>query len=105
MRWILLPQAFRVMLPALISQLVVIFKDTSLGFVISYIEAVKFASIAIQQLHNPLQLYLTVGAIFILINYSLSKLAVAVEHRLSRARHGPAIPLATRVKLVHPMPR
>ncbi|MGH4012553.1 MAG: amino acid ABC transporter permease [Pseudonocardiaceae bacterium] len=88
MRSILLPQAFRAMLPALISQLVVIFKDTSLGFVILYAEAVRFVQIAIQlpELRNPLQLYLTVGVIFILINYLLSKLAVWVERRLSRTR-------------------
>lgn len=85
MRSILLPQAFRAMLPALISQLVVIFKDTSLGFVILYAEAVRFVQIAIQlpQLRNPLQLYLTVGALFILINYLLSRLAVGMERRLS----------------------
>lgn len=83
LRAILLPQAVRLMLPALISQLVVIFKDTSLGFVILYAEAVRFVAIAIQQLHNPLQLYLTVGAIFILINYGLSKLAVWTERRLT----------------------
>src|SRR6185295_687902 len=37
-RMILLPQAVRIMLPALISQLVVVLKDTSLGFIISYEE-------------------------------------------------------------------
>jgi glutamate transport system permease protein len=83
LRVILLPQAVRVMLPALISQLVVIFKDTSLGFVIQYVEAVRFVGIATQELHNPLQLYLTVGAIFILINYWLSRLAVWAEWRLT----------------------
>jgi glutamate transport system permease protein len=86
MRSILLPQAFRAMLPALISQLVVVFKDTSLGFVILYAESVRFVGIASQQLRNPLQLYLTVGAIFVLVNYLLGRLAVAVERRLSRAR-------------------
>ena len=88
MRSILLPQAFRTMLPALISQLVVIFKDTSLGFVIQYPEAVRLAQIATQlpELRNPLQLYLVVGALFILINYLLSRFAVWVERRLSRAR-------------------
>jgi glutamate transport system permease protein len=84
LRVILLPQAFRVMLPALISQLVVIVKDTSLGFVILYIDAVRFVAIAIQELGNPLQLYLTVGAIFILINYLLSRLAAWTEQRLTR---------------------
>ena len=36
MRLVLLPQAYRVMLPALISQLVVVLKDTSLGFIVGY---------------------------------------------------------------------
>jgi glutamate transport system permease protein len=96
LRSILLPQAVRVMLPALISQLVVIFKDTSLGLVIQYVEAVRFVGIAIQELHNPLQLYLAVGAIFILINYGLSRLAVWTERRLThRGRQGVAVPRAT----------
>lgn len=88
MRSILLPQAFRAMLPALISQLVVVFKDTSLGFVILYPEVMRYAQIATQlpELRNPLQLYLIVGALFIMINYLLSKLAVWVERRISRAR-------------------
>ena len=83
LRVILLPQAIRVMLPALISQLVVIFKDTSLGFVILYGEAVRFVAIAIQELRNPLQLYLTIGAIFIVINYGVGRLAVWIERRLA----------------------
>jgi glutamate transport system permease protein len=98
MRAVLLPQAIRVMLPALISQLVVIFKDTSLGFVILYGEAVRFVAIAIQELHNPLQLYVTIGAIFILINYLVGRLAVWTEQRLTHrgqrglAAQGPAAP-------------
>jgi glutamate transport system permease protein len=96
LRLILLPQAVRVMLPALISQLVVIFKDTSLGFVIQYVEAVRFVGIATQELHNPLQLYLTIGAIFILINYWLGRLAVWAEWRLThRMRPGAVVPKAT----------
>jgi glutamate transport system permease protein len=83
MRTILLPQAFRTMLPALISQLVVIFKDTSLGFVIQYVEVVKFVGIATQELRNPLQLYLTVGAIFVISNYLLSRLAAWIDRLLS----------------------
>ncbi|MGH3752829.1 MAG: amino acid ABC transporter permease [Pseudonocardiaceae bacterium] len=98
LRLILLPQAVRVMLPALISQLVVIFKDTSLGFVIQYVEAVRFGGFAIQELRNPLQLYLAVGAIFVLINYLLSKLAVWAERRLTRRVHpGTAVPAAARL--------
>jgi glutamate transport system permease protein len=83
---VLLPQAFRIMLPALISQLVVVLKDTSLGAFLGYEELLRRGSIAIQSLGNPLQIYLTVGLIFILINYALSRLAVYIEHRLSRGR-------------------
>jgi glutamate transport system permease protein len=89
---ILLPQAFRVMLPALISQLVVIVKDTSLGFIISYEEFVRTANIIIQTLHNPIQTYAIVALIFIVINYGLGKLAEYVERRLSRAKRTAAAP-------------
>jgi glutamate transport system permease protein len=86
LRLIQLPQAFRVMLPALISQLVVVFKDTSLGFIILYEESVRFVRIAIQELDNPIQLFFALAVIFIAINYLLSRFAVWVEWRLSRAR-------------------
>jgi glutamate transport system permease protein len=84
LRLVLLPQAFRIMLPALISQLVVVLKDTSLGAFISYQELVRTGNIIVQNLGNPIQTYLLIGAIFIVINYTLSKLAVWVERRVSR---------------------
>jgi glutamate transport system permease protein len=83
---ILLPQAFRVMLPALISQLVVVLKDTSLGFIISYEEVLRVSSFAIQVLDNPIQMYVVVGGIYIALNYALSKLAEYVQRRLARGR-------------------
>jgi glutamate transport system permease protein len=89
---VLLPQAFRVMLPALISQLVVIVKDTSLGFIITYQEFVRTANLIVQELRNPIQIYLLVAIIFIVLNYALGKLAEYVERRLSRARTTAAAP-------------
>jgi glutamate transport system permease protein len=83
---ILLPQAFRVMLPALISQLVVVLKDTSLGFIIGYEEVLRVSSQVIQVLNNPIQMYVVVGTIYILINYGLSKLAGYVQRRLATGR-------------------
>lgn len=91
LRLILLPQAFRIMLPALISQLVVILKDTSLGAFISYEELLRRGTLAVQTLNNPLQLYLLVGAIFIAVNYALGRLAGVVERRISRGRRAPAV--------------
>ncbi|QCX28522.1 amino acid ABC transporter permease [Nocardioides jishulii] len=84
-----LPQAFRTMLPALISQLVVILKDTSLVAVLGiYSELLREGTFISQYLKNPLQVYLLIGAIFILINYLLSRLATTVERRLSTRTSG-----------------
>jgi glutamate transport system permease protein len=88
LRLILLPQAFRIMLPALISQVVVILKDTSLGAFISYEELLRRGNFAVQSLGNPLQLYLLIGALFIMVNFALSRLAVAIERRVSRPTRG-----------------
>lgn len=93
-RMILLPQAFRIMLPALISQLVVVLKDTSLGFIISYEEVLRVSGQIIQALPqpNPIQVYFVVGVIYILVNYALSKLAEYVQRRLARGRKTAALP-------------
>jgi len=89
MRTVQLPQAFRTMLPALISQLVVVLKDTSLGAVLAlYIELLRRGNIIALNLDNPIQTLFVVGLIFITINYGLSRLAVVVEHRLSRRGGG-----------------
>ena len=89
MKHVELPQAFRTMLPALISQLVVILKDTSLVAVLGlYTELLRRGNLISLNLDNPIQVLFVVGVIFILINYALSKLAEYVERRLStRGRH------------------
>ncbi len=87
MKAILLPQAFRVMLPALISQFVVALKDTSLAALIglSYFELLNRGNQISQNLGNRLQTLFIVALIFIVINYALSRLAIWLEQRLSRA--------------------
>ena len=81
-----LPQAFRTMLPALISQLVVVLKDTSLAAILAlYIELLRRGNLIAGNLDNPIQSLFVVGLIFILINYSLSRLAVYVEKRVGQA--------------------
>jgi len=86
LRLVLLPQAFRIMLPALIGQLVVVLKDTSLGAFIGYEELLRRGNIGVQNLHNPIQLYLLIAGLFITMNYALSRLATAVEQRISSTR-------------------
>ena len=85
MRLVLLPQAVRVMLPALISQVVVILKDTSLAAVLGlYIELLRQGNLIALNLNNPIQTLSVVAVIFILINYGLSRLATWVDQRSLR---------------------
>jgi glutamate transport system permease protein len=86
---ILLPQSYRVMLPALISQVVVVLKDTSLGFIISYEEVLRVGGQIIQNLSNPIQVYVVIAAIYILVNYLVSRLAVYVQRRVAEGRKTP----------------
>ncbi|MBE7325313.1 amino acid ABC transporter permease [Nocardioides sp. Y6] len=89
MRAIQLPQAFRTMLPALISQLVVILKDTSLVAVLGfYIELLRRGNLISQVLDNAIQVLFVVALIFITLNYALSRLATWTERRLSSSRTG-----------------
>lgn len=83
---VLLPQAVRIMLPAIISQLVVVLKDTSLGFIISYNELLNVGKLAVLRLHNPLQMYFVIGLIYLAFNYALSRLADWTQRRLASGR-------------------
>ena len=86
MRLVQLPQAFRIMLPAVISQLVVVLKDTSLiAFVGNYEELLGAGKRLVQILHNPIQTFTVIALIYIAINYTLSKLAGLVQRRLARS--------------------
>lgn len=93
-RMVLLPQAYRIMMPALISQLVVVLKDTSLGFIIAYEEIMQVGKQVIPVLETPntIQLYFVIGAIYIAVNYALSKLAEYVQRRLARGRKTATMP-------------
>jgi glutamate transport system permease protein len=96
MRIVLLPQAFRIMLPALISQLVVVLKDTSLAAILGlYVELLRRGNLIAANLDNPIQTLFVVGMMFIAINYTLSRLAVLVERRLSRSKIKPGPDLMT----------
>lgn len=85
-----LPQAFRVMLPAIISQMVVVLKDTTLAAVAlaGFVEALNQGKVIYQNLDNPIQVYFVIGVIFVLANYLLSRLATFVERKLSRRTAG-----------------
>jgi glutamate transport system permease protein len=86
MRLVVMPQAIRIIIPALITQFVSLLKDSSLGFAASYPELMKTATNLTPRYHNFIQSYLVIAAIYIVICLLLSTIARIVERRLARAR-------------------
>ncbi|MDQ3382962.1 MAG: amino acid ABC transporter permease [Actinomycetota bacterium] len=83
-RSILVPQALTAMLPTLVSQVIVINKDSALGYIITYSELLTGSRQLASSQGIPLQAYIVAAVIFIVINYALSKAAEAVEARQRR---------------------
>jgi glutamate transport system permease protein len=93
MRAVLLPQAVRVMLPTIVSQLVVLLKDTALGFLITYQELINDARYlgSLVEFGRPIiPTAIVIGAIYVTLCVALSSFAGYLERR-SR-RNGRALP-------------
>ncbi|MER7483308.1 amino acid ABC transporter permease [Streptomyces sp. NPDC126510] len=88
MRLILLPQAVTAMLPAIVSQLVVIVKDTALGgAVLTYSELLSSANTMSGYYGaNIIASFTVVAIIFIALNFALTSFASWLERRLRRAK-------------------
>lgn len=94
LRWIILPQALRNMLPSLVNQFVTTLKETSLGYIIGLQEVAFIASqINSQVVIHPLAVYGALTLTFFILCFGLSRLAYALERRL--ARRGPAVQRAS----------
>jgi glutamate transport system permease protein len=84
MTLILTPQAVRYMLPAIISQCVVALKDTSLGFIVAYLELLRQGKLIAEYVNNYLATYVLIALLYIVLNSLVSALAGLLEQRLSR---------------------
>ncbi|WP_420121263.1 amino acid ABC transporter permease [Nakamurella sp.] len=92
MTLILLPQAVTSMLPAVVSQLVVIVKDTALGgILVGYVELRRAANTSASNYGNLLPTYVVVALIYILINLALGWLSHWLERKLRTRRGGSRI--------------
>ncbi len=87
MRIILVPQAVKIMLPAIVSQCVVALKDTSLGFIIAYRELIRVGQGIYNANFNIIPTALVIAVIYISLNMAVSALATYLEQRQAR-RYG-----------------
>ena len=84
MRYVVLPQALRRMVPAIVSQMVTLLKDTSLGFFIQYEELLRRGQLSGNFDRNLLQALIVVAVIYVAVNLVLSRLARRLEVRQRR---------------------
>lgn len=88
MWWILIPQAVRSMMPAIVAQLVILLKDTALGYIIAFPELLRSFSLIGTRYGNVIPAALICAVIYIAINISLSRLAIWLEKRNARSSKG-----------------
>jgi His/Glu/Gln/Arg/opine family amino acid ABC transporter permease subunit len=95
MRYVILPQGLRRMVPATVSQLITLNKDTTLVSIITIQEVVRSGRVLSQTAGNPfvggsdvaapiLQVMIFIGLLFVVVNYALSRLSRRLEVRESR---------------------
>lgn len=89
MRSILLPQAITSMLPVLVSQLVVVLKDTAIGYQITFVETVRQGTVVGSTYGNYVSALIVIAVLMISVNYVLSMAATKLEQRLRQSRRVP----------------
>ncbi|MEA4943670.1 MAG: amino acid ABC transporter permease [Propionicimonas sp.] len=82
---ILLPQALTAMAPSMLSQLVVILKDSALGYMINYLELMRAGTNLASVFGNLIPTMIVLAVMYIIINSLLTRAATAVRGRLRRA--------------------
>lgn len=80
---VVFPQALRYIVPALVAQLVIVVKDTTFGYVVTYGELMQNAKVLIANYRSLVPVYLAVAVLYCLVNYAISR----ASRRLGRPMH------------------
>ena len=83
---VVLPQAFRNMLPVLLTQTIILFQDTSLVYAIGAYDLLKGFEIAGKNFNRPVETYLVSAVLYFVISFSLSMLVRRLQQRIAIIR-------------------
>ncbi len=86
MRLVILPQAFRNMLPVLLTQTIILFQDTSLVYAIGAYDLLKGFETAGKNFGRPIETYLMATVTYFVISYSLSSVVKAINKKIAIIR-------------------
>ena len=83
---VILPQAIRNMIPSLVTQFIVLFKDTSLASIIGMMDLTKAAQTVSERELRPFEMYLFIAVVYWAFTYSMSRFSRWLEVRMSPER-------------------
>ncbi len=83
---VILPQAIRNMIPSLVTQFIVLFKDTSLASIIGMMDLTKAAQTVSQRELRPFEMYAFIAVVYWIFAYSMSRFSRWLEIRMSPER-------------------
>ena len=86
MRLVVLPQAFRNMLPVLLTQTIILFQDTSLVYAIGAYDMLKGFEIAGKNYGRPIEAYLAAAVVYFILCYALSWLVKRLHKKIAIIR-------------------
>ena len=86
MKLIVLPQAFRNMLPVLLTQTIILFQDTSLVYAIGAYDLLKGFEVAGKNYNRPIEAYLVAAVVYFVICFSLSMLVRQLQKKIAIIR-------------------
>ncbi|MCC6535422.1 MAG: amino acid ABC transporter permease [Burkholderiales bacterium] len=86
MRYVILPQAFRNMLPVLLTQTIILFQDTSLVYAIGAYDLLKGFEVSGKNLNRPIEAYLLAAVCYFAICFLLSYLVKRLQRRIAIVR-------------------
>jgi glutamate/aspartate transport system permease protein len=86
MQLVVLPQAFRNMLPVLLTQTIILFQDTSLVYAIGAYDMLKGFEIAGKNFNRPVETYLVAAVVYFIICFSLSMLVRRLQKKIQIIR-------------------
>ncbi|MFK0685750.1 ABC transporter permease [Ochrobactrum sp. BD61] len=90
-RRIIAPQALRQMLPAYSNEVILMVKSTALASTITMMEVTGLAAKLISATYRPVEVFIAAGAIYLLLNFTVSRIFKLIEYRLSAAQRQPLL--------------
>lgn len=83
-RHVILPQAWRQMLPAYSNEIILQIKSTSLASIVTLMEVTGIAAKLVSETYRPIEVFVCAGALYLMFNFIVTRAVILIETRLTR---------------------